>query len=433
MNDPIPFFWDGAYHIFFQHNPNGAFWGAMHWGHALSRDLVRWQPQPLALTPQPGGVDQDGCFTGCVVERDGRFYLFYTGIPQLEPLTQAQCLAVSDDLISWTKDAANPLIKRPAAKIGACFRDPHVWREGQRWRMIVGSEQPDDRGGAALLFASDDMRTWRYEDVLCLGDAAQTGFEFECPDFFALGDRWALLTSRGRPAVEGTHWQVGRYDGRRFTPEQIGRVDGGACYAAKTLLDAAGRRILFGWIQERRPVEEQRAAGWSGALSLPRVLTLLPDRSLGIAPAPELAALRGPRWSYAGVTLGGADGETLLLLDGVAGDALELLIRFRPGGAMQYGALVRCSADGSVRTEVVYDRRTQRLGNAALTLAADEPLTLRIYLDRSIVEAFANDRACLTLRSYPPDDGCVHVGVFARDGEVTVESIEVWQLRPPDA
>src|SRR2546423_15364868 len=112
MNDPIPFFWNGEYHLFFQHNPNGAFWGTMHWGHAVSRDLAHWQELPIALTPTPGGPDQDGCWTGCVVEEGGNFHILYTAIPHLTRphFDQAQCLATSTDLVHWEKYTGNPVI-----------------------------------------------------------------------------------------------------------------------------------------------------------------------------------------------------------------------------------------------------------------------------------------------------------------------------------
>src|SRR3954471_16913299 len=127
MNDPIPFFWDGVYHVFFQHNPNGAFWGTMHWGHAVSRDLVHWELLPIALAPTPGGPDAEGCWTGCVTRSAGKFRILYTGISKLTPLQQAQCLAESDDLITWRRYPGNPVIAAPPAGFGECFRDPQVW------------------------------------------------------------------------------------------------------------------------------------------------------------------------------------------------------------------------------------------------------------------------------------------------------------------
>src|SRR5436190_1548243 len=90
MNDPKLFFWNGEYHVFFQHYPYGPFWSTMHWGHVMSRDLVHWTPLPIALTPTPGTPDQEGCWTGSVIRYGDEFRLFYTGIPTSQPFCQTQ-------------------------------------------------------------------------------------------------------------------------------------------------------------------------------------------------------------------------------------------------------------------------------------------------------------------------------------------------------
>lgn len=428
MNDPIPFFGNGEYHLFYQHNPNGAFWGTMHWGHTVSRDLVRWTELPIALAPTPGGPDQDGCFTGCVVEEGGQFCILYTGIPRLEPLQQVQCLATSADLISWEKHTRNPVIAAPPGGFGDCFRDPHAWREADGWWMVIGSELPARKGGAALLYRSPDLIHWDYVHPLFVGDAAETGHDFECPDFFPLGDQHVLLTSRGQ-----TWWHAGRTADHRFTRERWGVVDGGALYAAKTLRDDRGRRILWGWIREERPGEAQKAAGWSGVLSLPRLLTLRPGTrlrvsSLGIDPVPELEALRGRHQRFENLVLP-AD-ESGLLLEEVEGDALELLIRFAPMNAPVVGVRVRCSPDGKEYAEIAYDRDARRLVDTPLELGDGEELVLRIYVDRSVIEAFANGRACQTLRFYPEREDCRGVRLFAQGGKAKIRSVDVWDIAP---
>lgn len=423
MNDPIPFFAGGEYHIFYQHNPNGAFWGTMHWGHAVSHDLVRWQELPIALAPTPGGPDQDGCFTGCVIAGDGRFHILYTGIPRLNPLQQVQCLASSKDLITWEKYPGNPVIAAPPGGFGECFRDPCAWREADGWSMVIGSEMPEHKGGAALLYRSPDLAHWEYVRPLFTGDAAQTGHDFECPDYFSLGDRHVLLTSRNK-----TWWHVGRTADHRFTRDQWGAVDGGALYAAKTVRDYQGRRLLWGWIREERPEAAQRAAGWSGVLSLPRQLDLRPDGSLGIEPVRELETLRGRHRRFGAQTV--PDGPDGLPLAGVAGDALELQVRFAPTDAPILGIRVRCSPDGAEYAEIAYDRHASRLGDAPLDLAEMEELVLRVYVDRSVIEAFANGRACQTLRFYPERDDCLGVRLLARGGEAMLRSVDVWELQP---
>lgn len=377
MNDPIPFFARGAYHVFFQYNPSRPFWGDMHWGHAVSRDLVHWRELPVALAPSPGGPDAEGCWTGCVVEDGDRYVALYTGV---DP--QVQCLAESRDLVTWEKRAEPviPAMDKPSGG-GDTFRDPCVWREGGDWRMVLGGDLPGGAGGRPLLYRSADLERWTYDGVLCGGE----GVLDECPDLFPLGDGAVLLSSRGHVA-----WAAGPFDGRRLHVERHGVLEQGAGYAAKTLADASGRRVAFSWLREARPVEEQVRAGWSGVLSLPRVVGALPDGSLGVAPAPELEALR----------VGEAPLEDIRS-DGCYEVEAELL----PSGGQPCGLVlqgdvrVQCSpAHGSVR--------------------------LRVFVDRSVIEVFENGRGCQTLRRYGPAED--RVEVF---GAPVVRRLTVWRLQ----
>jgi hypothetical protein len=254
MNDPNGLiYWGGEYHLFYQHNPNGPFWGTMHWGHAVSPDLVRWRHLPIALAPTPGGPDKDGCFSGSAVDNDGVPALVYTGVSP-----EVQCVATSDDgMITWQKHPGNPVIAAPPEGLDVTgFRDPFVWRENEEWRMVVGSGLRGV-GGAALLYRSPDLIRWEYLQPLCTGDIRETGEMWECPNFFPLGDRHVLIVSPV-PLRKALYF-VGRYDGARFTPERHGVLDaGGHYYASLSLVDAAGRRVIFGWLWEGRSDAAQR-------------------------------------------------------------------------------------------------------------------------------------------------------------------------------
>jgi len=306
MNDPIPFWWDGIWHVYYQHNPGRPVWGDMHWGHAVSTDLRTWTHLPIALAPDHP-YDRDGVWTGCVIEHEGTFYAFYTAIPTLEPFVQVQCLATSQDLIHWTKHPGNPLIEAPPEGYGSCFRDPSVWREGDGWKMVVGS-QLEGVGGTLLLYESENLLNWRYVGVANQGRSDETGFDYECPDLFPLEGRWVLITSR-----HAVHWQVGDFDGRTFTPIHRGVCDGlpfaadshdaSPYYAAKTCVGPDGRRVMFAWLREWRLEEECIASGWSGAQALPRELFIREDGGLGMRPVQELA------------DLGEQDGDDLVFRD----------------------------------------------------------------------------------------------------------------------
>jgi beta-fructofuranosidase len=434
MNDPIPFFWNGEYHIFFQYAPDWPEDSTKHWGHAASHDGVLWRELPVALSPTPHSPDAKGVWTGCVLENEGTFYAFYTGIT--ESGDQVQCLATSDDLLHWEKSSHNPIISPQPPGFGKCFRDPHVWKEGERWLMLIGSELPEKRGGAGLLYGSNDLRHWEYLHPLATGRTVETQYDWECPDLFPLGDRHVLLSSRTR-----TFWQSGCYADERFTAERFGAVESTLFYAAKTLRDESGRRLLWGWVREARNDEQQRAAGWSGVLSLPRVLSLGNDGVLHQKPLPELERLRGRHRHFENVHLGGAQPK-VKVLDGVAGRALELSVRFATSqestlAARFMGIKVLCDAGGNGGIECLYDASTQTFGHVLsecdtdkvpFALRSGEPLTLRLWIDGSAIEAFANDRAAWTWRYYPESEQQDCVALIARGGDAAVESINIWNL-----
>jgi beta-fructofuranosidase len=240
MNDPNgPMEWKDGYHLFYQYNPNGAFWGTMHWGHARSKDLVHWEHLPIALAPTPGGPDKDGVFSGSAFVNQGVPTLVYTGVNP-----EGQCLARSQDMIRWDKFGGNPVVAAPPPSLKVTgFRDPSVWREGDTWLMAIGAGFRG-KGGAVLLYGSRDAVHWDYLHTLCegpafvseplkdwpAGDPVAAGEMWERPDFFPLGDKHALLVS-----TQGfVFYLIGSYRDRKFHPEVQGRADmGGRLYAAK--------------------------------------------------------------------------------------------------------------------------------------------------------------------------------------------------------
>ena len=302
INDPVPFY-DAAtdtYHVFLQHNPSAPVWGDMHWLHVSSRDLLTWTNHGVALSPSrtPGDPDLGGVWTGCITRQpsSGKYVALYTAIPTHAPFTQVQCAAVSDDLFTWQKRGVVAGLCDKPHGYGDCFRDPQTFQTPDgRWFCVIGGEQLGGKsgsrsdtvtdGGVAFLYeATDDtLLSWRYRHVLFAGDA-DTGYDFECPDFFPLPgtDKWVLITSRGK-----SWWHVGTLDADTliFTREAWGACDTDLFYAAKSCAGANGERLLFGWIQEERPEAEQIAARWSGVLSLPR--HVLPDGNGGVRIAPR--------------------------------------------------------------------------------------------------------------------------------------------------
>lgn len=228
LNDPNgPIWYDGRHHLFYQHNPDEAKWGNIHWGHAVSDDLVHWEDWPMALIPGTEGVDELHCFTGCAfVQEDGTPTIAYTGInPGADPQArrhESQSLAVSQDgMLTWQKIAQNPVIADPPEGLDVTgFRDPCVWREGDSWYMVIGSGI-EDEGGAVLAYRSRDLIDWEYLGPLMVGDAEEHGTMWECPDFFPLGEAHLLLVSTlGRQM-----FLTGGWDREQFMPTGEGWAD----------------------------------------------------------------------------------------------------------------------------------------------------------------------------------------------------------------
>jgi beta-fructofuranosidase len=453
LNDPNGAIqWNGRYHLFYQRNPLAAAWApAVHWGHAASDDLVAWSHLPDAFGPSPDGPDAGGCWTGCVVDDGGVPTAVYSGLARTSDFgAESVCLARGDDeLLRWRKDGRNPVLAGPPAGLDlVAFRDPFVWRDDGGWSMVLGAGLRD-AGAAVLLYRSPDLAHWTYEGVV-LSRAAEletplwTGRAWECPQLFPLGDRHVLVVSvwdDRPPHTLDVVAFVGEYRDGRFDPEHVERLDHGAdFYAPATMLDAQGRRLAWGWSWEARDGPAAAAQGWAGVLSLPRVLGLT-DGTLGIAPAPELEALRGARETVGEQRLG-ADGPALV--PRTRADRLELAARIALEDATSVRVTVRASPDGAEETAIEWDAAARRLSvdrsRSSLDPAArvgrhggvldvgGEELELRVFVDRSIVEVFANGRFALTERIYPTRDDSIGVALAATGGDALVHSLDLWQL-----
>lgn len=444
LNDPNGLIqWRGRYHLFYQHNPAGPYHGNIHWGHAVSADLVHWQRLPIALAPGSDGLDQDGVWSGCAINNHGVPTLLYTGV-----FPPRQCLAWSDDdLLTWRKHP-QPIISAPPAGLDLAggrhpdWRDPWVWWDTDRWYMLIGTGLRGV-GGAALLYESPDLLQWTYRHPILTGDQLAPGAVWECPSLFPLDDRHVLLIST-LPEFRHTYYLIGDYTQQRFHPARRGKTDHGAYfYAAQTLLDDAGRRLMWGWLKEGRTREAQSAAGWSGVMSLPRVLRLLPDGTLGMTAAPELTVLREQHVHLTNLVVSAHAAETAPRFHG---RCLEISAEFDLLDADRFGFWVHCAPGGDERTLVAYDvddqaliidRRQSSLDptvdkaleTAPLALPAGETLKLHIYLDQSVIEVFANEQLCLTSRVYPTRSDSDGVSPIAFGGRVELKSLDLWRMK----
>jgi beta-fructofuranosidase len=447
MNDPNgPIFWKGKYHMFFQYNPNGAVWGDMHWAHAVSPDMVHWKHMPMALAPTPGGFDADGCFSGSAVVYEGTPTIVYTGVKSVKSgeatlrdgthnFLETQMLATSSDpdLKTWDKLAAPVLMPPQDPKITG-FRDPFLWNSGDEWYMGVGSGQKGE-GGRVLLYRSTDLRKWEYLHRLAAGrknnketkDPVDSGEMWECPDFFALGDKYVLLYSTERKV----YWETGELDPKElvFHSQKRGMQDHGAFYAPKSQLDDKGRRILWGWIPETRPEMQFRAAGWAGCMSLPRELTLDSAGNLVMKVLPEVEELRTSELTLPEKEQGTEARQTVLGKMELSEAAAEIELHIAPK-AFQ----IEFSDGHKTVVSLAYDPakagRELQVGTQFASLPATDVTEheIHLYVDASVVECIANDLVAVTTRVYQAPKGKLRPVVPVAKLEA-LNSLVIWPLR----
>jgi beta-fructofuranosidase len=442
LNDPNGLVhWDGCYHVFYQYNPTGPFHNTIHWGHAVSDDLIHWEDRPVALSPSPDGPDRDGCWSGCAVDDDGVATILYTGG---RDTAQLPCLATAadDNLDRWTKDPENPVIEElpddpevlQTEDWDGEFRDHCVWREDGLWHQLIGAGI-ENGGGAALLYTSADLREWEYRGPVLTGDRDIAGTVWECPELLDFGGKQLLHVSNYEDVV----YFLGEYDSGEFTVERRGKLDHGDFYAPQSMWTDDGRMLTWGWLPEARDVSAQWDAGWSGSMSVPRELSLAEDGGLRQRPAAELTDLRESHTHVE--TIGLSDGErhpidlrsrqfelscTVELVDA---DAVELGVLETPDGAER--TPIRYSSDN----EVVVDRAAASADPQATTDSQrmpvtpyDAPLDLHVFVDGSVVEVFANERHCLTSRVYPTREDALGVSLSAAGGSARVTDLDCWEL-----
>jgi beta-fructofuranosidase len=429
MNDPNgPIHHRGWYHMFYQHNPYGDGWGNMHWGHARSKDLVRWEHLPIALWPSKE-AGEDHVFSGCTtLNGRGEPTIFYTSIGRGKPPEESaeQWMAVgTDDLLTWRKPASNPVLTEAIhgdRKVWD-WRDPFVFRSGRRTFMVCGGNlDKRQRGGAIVaLYEAQDPDLTRWTDRGILFRHPDPDVEnIECPLFFPLNGSWVLIVSPHR-RVE---WFTGSFDpdAGTFQPRRRGLMDyGDAYYAPNCFEDETGRRLLFGWV---KGFPEGR--GWNGCLTLPRLLTLGGGGVLQQKPAAEIESLRDRRVKFGNRRV---EGETVW--PEVRGNALEIQAVLDRGEAASVGLRVLRSADGSRGVSVRWDGKRLDVGGGNMSLFGDltgSRVELRVIVDRSVVEVYAAGQ-CLTrvVDFHPEDQG---VSVLAEGPGARVSSLSAWSLKP---
>lgn len=466
MNDPNGMvYYEGEYHLFYQHHPDGTTWGPMHWGHAISKDLVYWEHRPIALAPDEYGM----IFSGSAVVDWNDTSGFFGGKPGLVAIfthadhnhdkdrpRQRQSLAYSSDRgRTWTKYEGNPVL---ASETVIDFRDPKVfWHEPSgRWVMILAA------GDRVQIFASPDLKAWSFASEFGMSEGSHDGV-WECPDLIELpveggkgGSKWVMIVSIGdSPACpEGSRAQyfVGEFDGRTFkndnAPETVLWLDYGRDnYAGVTWSDIEGPergKLFIGWMSNWKYANLTPTVSWRSAMTLPRELSLK-NGSEGVRlsqrPISRLQGLRGEtmRWTLIDVVPGRN------ALEGMALDTFEIECDLELGEAAEVGFKLRVS--DREETVVGYDAAERMLFidrtksgessfHEAFACKHGVPLVpengrikLHLFVDRSSVEVFANDGAAVLTDQIFPDPGSTGMALYAQGGSAKVKALSLHVLK----
>lgn len=419
LNDPNgPVFWQGRWHLFFQHNPQAPVHANVHWGHVSSPNLISWQREPIALFPRSGMPDAEGCWSGCVVVDDGAAWAVYSGHPGHDDPGNICIARSSGDLSAWQQPEF-PVVTAPEEV--AAMRDPFVFSHaGHRW-AIVGAGLRDGRS-AVLLYGCDDLHRWVPAGyLLTSADTAAAGLPeaevWECPQLALVDGRWVLVLSLQRngapsdvyylvgalvPSTDEDHVHGSEVErasaeapGLRFRTEGCGLVDAGRDFYAPAVLVRQDRVLLWGWSWEARAEAAVADTGWAGLLTLPRQLEW--DHGvLRHVPAAEVGGLRRGRPADSSLH----DGEqievsatcevscavepsttgTISLTDPQGEELLSLVLGGSRHAITWAGAVTRYSVVPEVRRP-------------------DGVLEVNFMIDRSILEATCTGLMSATVRS----------------------------------
>ena len=454
LNDPNGFsYYNGEYHLFYQYHPYNSHWGPMHWGHAVSSDLLHWKYLPAALAPDTD-YDRDGCFSGSAVSLDdGRQMLMYTGVvKETQPdgstrEVQRQCIAIGDGT-DYVKYPGNPVLDENDLPEGGSrfdFRDPKIWRAPDgTFRCVAGNCTPD-KDGRILLFSSEDGLKWKFEKTL-ISNNGRFGRMWECPDFFELDGKQVLLVSPQDMLPQGFEYHngngtvciIGNYDSETdtFIEEKNQAIDYGIdFYAPQTVVAPDGRRIMIGWMQNWDTCNlHSPERPWFGQMSLPRELSVKNGRLIQ-KPVRELEQMRTNKVSYENVEV-----SDVIRLDGMKGRRIDMELTLRPaeGEEMYRKFAVRFAQNDTCHTAVSFrphesilkvDRKFSGSRRAiihqrrSLVNSENGRITMRIILDNFSVEIFVNNGEHVlsaTLYTDLSADGIL----FYADGKAVIDVVK---------
>lgn len=448
-------YYNGKYHVFFQKNPNGPYMSRLNWGHIVSDNLYKWEEDPTAISPEEA-YDKKGCWSGCVFTDDeltgGKPNIFYTAV-DYGRATIAQAQPADDDLLTWTKKSGNPVINGRPNGLTDDFRDCYVFRNGTDLYMIVGSSK-NGVGVTTLHKYDKSTKTWSNDGKLFFSgsNANQDGTFWEMPNITKIGDKWLFTATplNTGVGVRTLYWTGSINADGTFAPdsrtpktvELAGFSKDGYGLLSPTIFQKDGKTLMLGIVPDKLPGSENYKMGYAHTYSLPREISLDSKGNLIQKPFSGLTAMR----SETSFKMTDFNLSAEKDLDPVQGRSLELSAKFVVGnGDFGFSFL----GNGEQKVTLTYQPNTGMLSldmsginrivndgvfggvyNYALPtpVAMGEEMTLKVFVDHSIIDIFVNDTYAASVRVFPRDVDAVKATAFVKNGSVKMTSLEAYVL-----
>ena len=480
MNEPhAPVYYNGTYHLFFQENMTGSYWRNICWGHLVSTDMVHWTPVKEAITPTEDSVVPDGVWSGgATLDANGVPLLFFTagndGFASVEGLISNQNIGVAypadlsdPNLIDWVICDELAIVQQPGQGRTGEFRDPHIWQQDGLWCMLVCSGSAATDGGTALLYTTDTLelqedgtvlQNWEYRGPIyeMENQSVLYGTSWELPivlpvsneDGSITKDMFIFSPAPASIADNKIYYFLGEFNLEQgtFTPdERFGGIPAMLDYGANVFTGpsafvdpVSGDVILFSIMQDQRGAADQGASGWAHTVGLARRIWLSDDGSdLMMAPIAAVHSLqeevlvdaKNLTVEQANEALAAVDEDMYYLrLTADVSDCRSLGLNLKKGGKWDCTTYTYDVAGETITGE------TQNKGEGAATNyvsgylpSPDGTLTLELYVDRSLVEAFFNDYKSLSIRAYPEEPESRAIELFA-EGDSTISELYVARM-----
>ncbi len=458
LNDPNGLcYWKGNWHLFFQAYPPED--PRQHWGHAVSTDLIHWRDLPYAIYPNP----EEMVFSGSTWVEENRVIAMYHGV------NAGNMVAISEDplLLNWTKISDKAVITAPDPSEGLPYSpwDPNIWKKGGKYYSLMGGNLYTGPGKkkvrADFLFESPDLLNWKYLYPFVENDRySLIGDDGSCPYFWPVGDKgkYILLYFSHK---SGGKYLIGDYDkvNDKFNVTDGGNFNHGPAsrggvHAPSAYPDGKGGVIAIFNMNTGKEIGE---GSYTELMTLPRRLTLDENEKLEISPAGDYTTLRKKHASVSEMNL---PANKEIVLAGISGNAMEINLTLDPKEASaveldvlrspdkeEYtrvtfyhdgGYLNRDYSGPAIRTSAVSidnlnssvsDKVDFRIPETADVQIKDgELVNLHIFIDRSIVEVFVNDRQCIALRVYPERDDSKGVSIVSHGKDALLKSLDAWEM-----